>query len=288
VTSVAAPTEAPARKDGPPDRISPTRCVGISLLLLALLALGFVAYLFGFSSLQEGNSQKKLYATLSGEFSQELGPLGPTTVGAPVAVLDIPSVGISKEVVVEGTSPEALTLGPGHLRDTPLPGQIGLSVIYGRRVTFGAPFANIGKLRPGDKIITITQQGKFTYQVVAIGDSQHPVHNSALNQLELLTSSSAEVPAYWLEVDANLVKNPQSGYTQLPDIAPAETAMAGDDSALILTMVWGLALALVAVGGAVAASRWSGWTVYLVLVPAALAILWNFYENLAAILPNLY
>jgi sortase A len=55
-----------------------------------------------------------------------------------------------------------------------------------------------------------------------------------------------------------------------------------------MTMIWGLALALTAIGGAVAAARWSPWPVYLVIVPAVLAIVWNLYENLAALLPNLY
>ena len=54
-------------------------------------------------------------------------------------MLDIPAIGIANMVVVEGTSPENLTLGPGHLRDTPLPGQAGISVVFGRRATFGAP-----------------------------------------------------------------------------------------------------------------------------------------------------
>jgi len=48
-----------------------------------------------------------------------------------VALLSIPAIGISAMVVVEGTTPENLTLGPGHLRDTPLPGQAGISVIFG-------------------------------------------------------------------------------------------------------------------------------------------------------------
>ncbi len=288
MTAVAPPAEAPAREGSRPSGISPARCVGISLILLAVLMLGFVAYLFGFSGLQEDSAQRKLYGTLSGEFSQEIGPLGPTKPGNPVAVLYIPQAGISRLVVVEGTTPEQLTLGPGHLRDTPLPGQIGTSVIYGRRVTFGAPFGGLGKLLPGDGITAITQQGTFHYKVVAIGDSQHPVENNALNQLVLLTASSTGLPRYYLEVDADLSGTAQSGYSQLPDISPIETAMAGDDGALVLTMVWGMALVLVAVGGAVAASRWSPWTVYLVLVPAVLAILWNLYESFAAVLPNLY
>jgi sortase A len=264
------------------------RCVAVSLLLLAALIIGFVGYLLGLSGVQEASAQRRLYATLAGELSQELGPLGPTTPGAPVAVLDIPSIGIRGLVVVEGTTPEDLTLGPGHLRNTPLPGQLGLSVIYGRRVTFGAPFARISKLRPGDKIAAITQQGTSVYRVVAIGDSQHPVRDTTLNRLALLTSSSATVPSYYLEVDADLVTGAHNGPVQMPVIAQSERALATDSGALALTMLWALALALAGIGGAYAAARWSPLPVYVVLTPAVLAIVWNLYENVAALLPNLY
>jgi sortase A len=288
VTAVVTPAQAPAGVGGQAGAIPIARCVAVSMLLLAMLILGFVGYLFGASNIQEASAQAKLFTTIRYELGQDIGPLGPTKLGAPVAVLDIPRIGVQDLVVVEGTAPEQLTLGPGHLRDSPLPGQIGTSVIYGRRVTFGAPFAKLDDLRPGNKIIAITQQGKFVYKVVAIGDSQHPVHDNSLNRLTLLTTSSPAIPAYYLEVDADLVSTPQNGPVVLPAIGTDEQAMAGDDSALVLTMVWGLALALVAVGGAVAASRWSPWPVYLVLAPAVLAIVWNLYENFAAVLPNLY
>jgi sortase A len=302
MTAVATSADAPdapkapaaVRPGGAGDRVSVARCIAASMIILALLILGFVGYLFGLSGLQESGAQTRLFTTLRNELGQDLGPLGPygplgpTQLGAPVAVLNVPSIGIRDLVVVQGTAPEQLALGPGHLRNSPLPGQIGVSVVYGRRVTFGAPFANLDELQPGDKITAITQQGRFVYKVVLIGGSHNPIHDDALNRLELFTASSADVPSYYLEVDADLVSTPQNGPVVLPAIGPDEQAMAGDDSALTVTMVWGLALALVSVGGAVAASRWSVWAVYLVLAPAVLAIVWNLYENFASVLPNLY
>jgi sortase A len=277
--------EAPAGASSP---ISVARCVAVSVLLLALLVMGFVGYLLAVSRIQEASAQHRLYETLAGELGQDIGPLGPTKPGAPVAVLDIPSIGISDLVVVEGTSPEDMMGGPGHLRNTPLPGQLGLSVIFGRRVTFGAPFARLDSLRPGDKITTITQQGKSVYKVVAVGDSQHPVKDTTLNRLALLTTTSSSVPTYYLEVDADLVSTVHNGPVQMPAIGPSEQALAGDTGALVLTMLWGLALVIVGVGTAVAAARWSPWPVYLIAAPAVLAIVWALYENFAALLPNLY
>ena len=287
MSTIAPPTSTQAGRAAA-TRMSAARSVAVSVLLLALLIVGFIGYLLGASGIQEAGAQHRLYATLGNELSQEIGPLGPTTIGAPVAVLAIPGIGVRDLVVVEGTTPQALELGPGHLRSTPLPGQEGMSVIYGRRTTFGAPFANLDRLRPGDKITAITQQGTSVYKVVAVGDSQHPVKDPTLNRLVLLTASSPDVPAYYLEIDAHLVSPAQNGFVQLPALGPSEQAMAGDTGALVMTMIWGLALALTAIGGAVAAAKWSTWPVYLVIVPAVLAIVWNLYENLAALLPNLY
>lgn len=288
MTALAASGEQTrsGRKD--PGPASVARCVAVSLLLLALLVIGFVGYLLGASRIQEAGAQSRLYTTIAYQLGQDLGPLGPTSPGAPIAVLDIPAIGIRNMVIVEGTSPENLTLGPGHLRNTPLPGQLGLSVVYGRRVTFGAPFANLGRLRRGQEIVTYTQQGKSVYKIVAIGDSQHPVKDTTLNRLALLTADSTSVPSYYLEIDADLVSAVHNGPVQMPAIAPSERALAGDSGALVMTMIWGLGLALTAVAGAYAAARWSPWPVYLIVAPAVLAIVWNLYENLAALLPNLY
>jgi sortase A len=288
VSAAVTDTPAQAGKERTPGVPSASRSVAISILLLALLIVGFVGYLLAVSGIQESSSQHRLYTTLVSEFGQDVGPLGPTKPGSPVALLDIPAIGIKDMVVVEGTTPEDLTAGPGHLRDTPLPGQVGMSVIYGRRVTFGAPFQRLIDLRPGDEITTLTQQGRSVYKVAAIGDSQHPVVDQDLNRLVLLTSSSANVPAYYLEVDADLVTKASNGPVQLPVIGPTEKALAGDSGALIATMIWGLALVVLAVGGAVAAAQWSPWLTYLLVVPAVLAVVWNLYENLAALLPNLY
>jgi sortase A len=283
---IATGEEATTRSQARP--VSAGRCVAVSVLLLAALIVGFLAYLFTASGIQEQGAQSRLYSTLATELGQDIGPLGPTRPGAPVAVLDIPSIGVRGLVVVEGTTPENLTAGPGHLRNTPLPGQLGLSVIYGRRATFGAPFAGLDRLRLGDKITTYTQQGKAVYKVVAIGDSQQPVKDTTLNRLALLTASSPDVPAFYLEVDADLVTAAHNGPVQMPVLGPSERALAGDTGALVLTMIWGLALAVVAVSGAYAAARWSPWPVYLIMAPALLAIVWNLYENVAALLPNIY
>ena len=67
-----------------------------------------------------------------------------------------------------------------------------------------------------------------------------------------------------------------------------ETALSGDDGALVTALLWALALAGVSAAGTFAVTRWSPWPVYLAVAPIALAVLWNLYQSLAALLPNVY
>jgi sortase A len=263
----------------------------VGFLLLAIVVLGFVGYLYGLSGVQEARSQAILYERLQAQLAQVGGivpPLGPTTPGAPIAVINIPSIGIHGMVVVEGTSPENLTLGPGHLRDTPFPGQAGVVEIYGRRATFGAPFADLDQLRPGAFIEIITGQGESTYTVMAVGNSKVRIVDPAPNKLLLFTASSPVVPSYYVEVDAHLTSAPRPSLGVAHEINAPELVLAGDSGALVLTWTWALALVLVSAAGTYAALRWSVWAAYLVTVPIALAVLWNLYQNLSALLPNLY
>lgn len=288
----AAPASLGTRSAGSGKPWPPLRITGVCLLLLAIFVLGFAGYLYGLSGVQETRTQTILYTRLQAElsgFQGEAAPLGPASPGTPVAVLDIPSIGMRDMVVVEGTSPENLTAGPGHLRDTPLPGQPGVAQIFGRRATFGGPFANIGALRPGDTIKAITGQGTFTYTVAAVvPDNTKIIEDPAPNRLLLLTASSATVPSYYTEVDADLTSSVQPSPGVVNAIYPSELPLAGDKGALTLTMEWSMALVLVSAGGTIAAIRWSPWVAYLAAMPVALAVLWNLYQNLAALLPNLY
>lgn len=278
------PEEAPA-----PDPGSIASGIGVAVTLLAVLVLGFAGYLYFLSGVQEARSQTGMYATLSEELAKGVAPLGSPTPGSPVAILNIPAIGLHNEVVVEGTSPENLTLGPGHLRDTAMPGQTGVSVLYGRRATFGAPFAKVPQLRAGARIEVTTGQKTATYVVKVVGDSKNRILiDPAPNQLDLLTADSAVMPDHYIEVEANLTSAPQQNPGARPAISTSETALANDPTSLILTLAWGLALVIVSVAGTIAAARWSRWPAYLVTVPIAVAIVWNLYQSVAMLLPNIY
>lgn len=73
----------------------------------------------------------------------------------------IPKINLDA-IVVEGTGQKQLLMGPGHLTETPAPGESGNSVITGHRDTF---FRHIYELNLGDDI-EVRRNGKlFTYEV---------------------------------------------------------------------------------------------------------------------------
>lgn len=86
--------------------------------------------------------------------------------GAALTKIAIPAIGL-ETLVVEGTSPDALRAGAGHYPNTPLPGQDGNVAIAGHRTTYGRPFNQMDRLRPGDTIWLATPIGDYRYEVVA-------------------------------------------------------------------------------------------------------------------------
>jgi sortase A len=262
--------------------------LGAALSLLALLVLGFFAYLYGFSTLSEQRAQSVAYKTFAGELALATAPTGPTTEGAPVAILDIPRLGITDMVVVEGTTAEDLTHGPGHVRATVLPGQSGVSVIYGRVATYGGPFAHLMRLQRGDRITVITGQGTSTYVVESFGTQAAPAPDQTANRLLLVAGDSAGFPTGWVQVSADLASTPQAAPGGLPQVSAQEGPLAGNPQALIPLVFWAQALLLVSLAGSYAAHRWSRGAALLCTAPAALALVWAVYENLSLLLPNLY
>jgi sortase A len=273
--------------------------VGV-LVLAILFGAGFFVYLYGFSSISESHAQAAMFKNFVGQLAQATAPVGPTVEnaagaavpvanGAPVAVLNIPQIGLRDVVVVNGTTSRELALGPGHVRDSVLPGQYGVSVIYGKVATFGAPFAHLMQLNRGDRFTATTGQGTATYQVESFGTSSDPAPADSVNRLILETASSGFAPSYAVQVSADLVSKPQPSPGDWPAITAQEGAMASDsaDSLVSLTL-WSQALLITVIIATVAANRWSRWPTYLCMAPVVLALTWCVYENLACLLPNLY
>lgn len=93
------------------------------------------------------------------------GPPQDADVGSAVAKLMIPDIGL-EVIVTSGARTEDLRNGPGHFRETPMPGRLGNAAIAGHRTTHGAHFGRIDELELGDRIaVVVPQYGEYTYEV---------------------------------------------------------------------------------------------------------------------------
>jgi len=104
--------------------------------------------------------------------------------GDAVARLEIPRLDLDA-VVVNGTSSGDLRRGPGRHLETSMPGERGLVYVAGHRTTYGAPFSDIDKLRPGDSIFLELPYASLEYKVMS-----HRVVDD--NDLSVLQSGGRE------------------------------------------------------------------------------------------------
>jgi sortase A len=279
VSSTEPPTEPPpARRPRSPAR----QVASTALLILSTSLLGFALYIGLVSQLHYDRAQHDAYADFRTQLAQATAPVGPTqptnphallSLGTTVAVLTIPEIDL-RAVVFEGTTGAVLQNGPGHLRDTVLPGQSGVSEILGRATSYGGPFGRISELNPGDTFTVVTGQGIANYRVLDIrraGDIEPPPLATGKGRLVLATADGSPfLPTGVLRVDADLVSPTQPTpprvltANQLP---PAELPLAGDPSALLPLVLWGQGLLLAAGLITWSRTRWGRWQVWIVGVP---------------------
>jgi sortase A len=84
--------------------------------------------------------------------------------GHAIGRIKIDRIGLSI-VVIQGTDTASLEKGPGHYRNTPIPGQPGTVAIAGHRTTYLAPFRHIDDIQDGDEIRIEMPYAAFTYTV---------------------------------------------------------------------------------------------------------------------------
>ena len=273
-----------------------------TLLTIGLLAIWVVSYAVLFSDIQQTAQQRQLYADFREQLAQGDGglavaPIGGTIdLGAPVAVMKAPTLGLDNEIVVEGTASSQTKLGPGHRPDTALPGQEGVSVLYGRGVTFGAPFARLGQQVEGSVITLTTGQGTFEYQVDDVRRAGDPVPapvEAGESRLILVSVDSggalrgltADSTVF---LDASLVGKTVAAPPGRPTaIAPNQEVMAIDKTALVPLVFWLQGLLIAAVLLVWARVRWGNWQTWVVAVPVILALLWGTTSSAFTLLPNL-
>lgn len=292
-----------ARKPRPwVQRATMTRQVAATTALtLGLSLLAFTAYVGYFSRLHYDRVQSQDYATFRAELAQQIAPTGPTqpanpkkllVPGTPVAVLRIPEIGLTA-VVLEGTSNAVLEDGPGLLRDSQLPGQVGISEILGRRATYGGPFARLGSLSPGQLFTVTTEQGVARYRVIdeRLAGDQVPAYSAKQGRLILATAAGpAFVPDGILRVDANLISKAQQAapvVVSAADLAADEEPLGTDSFAWVPLVLWGMCLVAAAVGVGWLGQRWGRWQAWIIGVPVLGFLGLAVADQAVQLLPNL-
>ena len=192
--------------------------------MIGIALLGYVGFEYGdmFASQrhleQAWKDQQKAPATKTVAASEQPADDGLTRLMIPKIDLDA--------VVVDGTSYKQLAIAPGHLKETPAPGEVGNSVISAHRDTF---FRHIYELQKGDTITVQRRGNTFTYEVtgkkIVDPDDVSVLHKTKDAQLTLLTC----YPVYYigpapkrLVVFSKLV--PASGSTHPSALTAAATA----------------------------------------------------------------
>ena len=223
----------------------------------------------------------------------------------------IPRIGVDW-FFVEGVSVDNLKDGPGHYPESPMPGQGGNAAMAGHRTTYGAPFADVDQLQPGDEINITTVQGEFTYLVretIIVNPSQIEVLNTGFWDFDrdgspepnVLTLTSCH-PKYSARqriiVGAELVGDPapatprperESGPLNGP-VAFEEGNLSGQRAGAAPAVLWGLLCASLwfftwAVGRQWRRLRWPAYGVGLL---PFLVALFFFFEEFSRLLPANY
>lgn len=283
--------------DAPQQPVAPVttgrlrRWVGRLLLGLGIVLALFLAYEFVFTGIYEARSQRALLP----EFQQRLAEGGgfdsltaPVPSG-PVALLRIPSIGV-RQVVVEGSSPEDLKEGPGHLPGSVLPGEFGNSVILGHRLTYGAPFADLSDLKAGDTIHTVTGLGAFDYRVTGVSvvtPGESDVIGPTLKSELTLVTARAAGSSDRVAVTASLVGHPV-GAPRRPQVAVSDDQQgsSGDPLGLLLAVLWAQVLLVLMLVAGRLYRRWPHLAAHLVTTPPILVALWMVFQNLDRFLPG--
>ncbi|SFC23302.1 LPXTG-site transpeptidase (sortase) family protein [Streptomyces aidingensis] len=298
--AVPSPPPADAQQERQPLPDARFAVPGAALLILAALLLGFAANLTVVSHLQHARAQQTGFAELREQLALGTAPVGqtdyrghPLDPGAPVALLRIPALDL-REVVFEGTTPGVLTAGPGHRRDTVLPGQAGTSVLMGRQWAYGGPFRELHTLAVGDTVEITTGQGEHVYRVTGLrypGDEVPAPAGEGEGRLTLITATGGPyTPSDALRVDAELTTGVQPAPARIfpvGSLGPGEETLEGDSRVWIQVLLWSQGLLLAALAVTWAYRNWGRAQAWIVGVPLLGGLSVGLSGALTMLLPNL-
>ncbi len=151
------PTEKPSTKR----RVS--FWLGCGLIAAGLAILAWVAWQFWGTNWQSERRQGEVRSSLRDGWADGQDVVR-TDFGNASALLRVPRFGKDYEVpVLEGSTPDVLAAGIGHMENTAEPGAQGNYALAAHRITHGEPFAEFPSLEAGDKVYVETRSATYTY-----------------------------------------------------------------------------------------------------------------------------
>jgi sortase A len=305
--------------------------IGRVMITLGVLILLFVVYQLWGTGIREAQAQKRLQHQFeqklddasTGDDNAVVGsssasttpadsvptsvPATVTSVAPPLAAppegdvlgkIEIPKIGLSA-YVIEGVGVDDLKNGPGHYPDTPLPGQDGNAAIAGHRSTYGAPFANVDDLDPGDPITVTTLQGSFHYSVtgqeIVSPDDVHVLDDKGDNELTLTACHPKYSASKRIVIHARLEGDPAATAPKVEPPAQAAGApkqlnadVSGESAPKFPAVMYGLLCAAIWAIAWLVGKRWRKWPSYLIALPFFLIALFYFFEGFSRLLPANY
>lgn len=145
------------------ERPGATRWLTVGAVVLMVGAVATLAYPV-VTDVYHDSLRGKLDKELASPTTREAYLDGTVASGQSLTRLQIPKLGVNV-VVVQGVSTDDLKAGAGHYPETPMPCDAGDVAVAGHRTTYGKPFANVDRLRPGDQIVLRTPVGSCVYEV---------------------------------------------------------------------------------------------------------------------------
>lgn len=164
--------------------------IGELLITAGMLVFLFLGWQLWLNDIIVGEQHRGQAADLSEEWIAERAPdwdsgnaatrdepVAPVDYGVPIvptkaanakefAIMYVPRFGGDYQRTISEGIDEKLVLdvkGIGRYPDTQMPGENGNFAVAAHRTTYGKPFADIGELRVGDKIIIRTTDAYYTY-----------------------------------------------------------------------------------------------------------------------------
>lgn len=263
-------------------------------LLVLGLSLGLAAVAVG--ALVESRAQRALLSELRQDVqSAEAAASSPfgaiqddslPGLGEPVALLQVPSLGLQR-VVVEGARSGDTQDGPGHVPGTAGLGQPGNSAVVARRSGYGAAFDRLGDVPVGASVVVTTVQGQAVYRVTESRVTGDDVLAPSKDDRITLMTAAGRWPWDWSR--ARVVTAVLDGKPFEPTPQAARAAVsdgdAGDRSAIPLVVIWGTLLGAAGVASVLLYRRWLVRSTYLLTTPALVALVVLFTDSFTRLLP---